>query len=103
MTKLKLKIMKKLALIVICTSCFYLAKAVPFKLVNTGITKIYLEIPGVMNPNLSPLSYSGVGLEVGQKIFYYRKGTQYTLLTVDEGLTGQSVNVRKLIRKQRKN
>ena len=39
-----------------------------------------------MNPNLSPLSDSGVTLEVGQKVFYFpsgKKGKKELLFEVD--------------------
>ena len=39
-----------------------------------------------MNPNLSPLSDSGVDLEVGQKVFYFpngKKGKKELLFEVD--------------------
>jgi hypothetical protein len=92
--------MKKIALILLCLGLFSTIEAVPFKLVNTGFKSIYLEIPGVMNPNLSPLSRSGVGLAIGQKIYYYRKGQRFTLLTVDESIRNENINVRKLIKQQ---
>jgi len=41
---------------------------------NGSLKSIPLQIPGVMNPNLSPLSDSGVTLEVGQKVFYFPNG-----------------------------
>lgn len=40
-----------------------------------------------MNPNLSPISDSGVTLEVGQKVFYYpngKKGKKELLFEVDD-------------------
>lgn len=42
---------------------------IPLKLVNGSAQSIPLIIPGVMNPNLSPFSKSGVELKVGQRIF----------------------------------
>lgn len=41
---------------------------------NGSLKSIPLQIPGVMNPNLSPLSDSGVDLEVGQKVYYFPNG-----------------------------
>lgn len=93
--------MKKLMLLFLLSMGIATAKAVPFMLYNSGLSSIALEIPGVMNPNLSPLSVSGVGLGVGQKIYYYHQGQRVTLLEVDESLRNQKVNVRKLIMKQK--
>ena len=72
--------------------------AVPFKLVNKKLRSIKLEIPGVMNPNLSPLSYSGVDLKVGQKIYFYYRGKRIELLEVKDSLKGQKINVAKRIK-----
>lgn len=41
---------------------------------NGSLKSIPLVIPGVMNPNLSPLSNSGVELEYGQEVFYFQNG-----------------------------
>lgn len=41
---------------------------------NGSLKSIPLNIPGVMNPNLFPISDSGVTLEVGQKVFYFPNG-----------------------------
>ncbi len=40
-----------------------------------------------MNPNLSPISDSGVTLEVGQKVFYFpngKKGKKELLFEIDD-------------------
>ena len=50
------------------------AQAIPMTFHNGSLKSIPLHIPGVMNPNLSPLSDSGVTLEVGQKVFYFPNG-----------------------------
>ena len=53
---------------------------------NGSLKSIPLNIPGVMNPNLSPRSDSGVTLEVGQKVFYFpngKKGKKELLFEVD--------------------
>jgi hypothetical protein len=53
---------------------------------NGSLKSIPLHIPGVMNPNLSPLSDSGVTLEQGQKVFYFpsgKKGKKELLFEVD--------------------
>lgn len=54
---------------------------------NGSLKSIPLNIPGIMNPNLSPISDSGVTLEVGQKVFYYpngKKGKKELLFEVDD-------------------
>ena len=56
---------------------------IPLTLVNSSNTPIPLIIPGVMNPNLSPQSRSGVALELGQKIFYKKGLKKILLLQVD--------------------
>ena len=71
--------------------------SVAFNLINSGLTSIALEIPGVMTPNLSPKSRSGVRLDYGQEILF--KGR--VLLTVGPGLKpGTDLDVRALIRTQ---
>jgi hypothetical protein len=84
------------------------AHAVPFLLQNKSSHKISLVIPGVMNPNLSPISNSSVDLAVGQQIFFYHgnkkngKGKQYLLLEVSEELRDQKLDVSKLIQLRKK-
>ncbi len=41
---------------------------------NGSLKSIPLVIPGVMNPNLNPLSNSGVELAYGQEVFYFING-----------------------------
>ena len=41
---------------------------------NGSFVSIYLNIPGVMNPNLSPKSNSGVSFDVGQVVYFFPKG-----------------------------
>jgi hypothetical protein len=50
------------------------AQYVPMTFHNGSMKSIFLEIPGVMNPNLNPMSDSGVSLKIGQKVFFYPKG-----------------------------
>ncbi len=75
---------------------------VDFTLRNTTAKSIPLKIPGVMNPNLSPFSNSGVGLKIGQKIFFTNKGKKTLLLSVTEDLADQTLDVAKLIRERKK-
>jgi hypothetical protein len=76
--------------------------AVPFTLRNNTPFNIPLNIPGVMNPNLSPMSNSGVDLAVGQKIFFFVKKKKYLLLEVTEALKDKKLDVGDLIALRRK-
>jgi hypothetical protein len=71
--------------------------AVPFTLRNDSLASIPLDIPGVKNPNLSPMSSGGVDLAVGQKAFFYVKKKKYLLLEVTDALKDQKLDVGKLI------
>ncbi len=75
---------------------------VPFTLRNNSGKSIFLKIPGVMNPNLSPMSNSGVDLAVGQKIFFFHKGKKYLLLEVDKSFEGKTIKVNELIKERKK-
>ena len=62
------------------------SQTIPMTFHNGSLKSIPLNIPGVMNPNLSPISDSGVTLEVGQKVFYFpngKKGKKELLFEVD--------------------
>lgn len=75
---------------------------VDFVLVNSSLKSIPLIIPGVMNPNLSPKSNSGVNLRIGQEIYFREKGRKYLLFVVNESiLKGEKVDVPDLIRKRK--
>jgi len=63
------------------------SQTIPMTFHNGSLKSIPLNIPGVMNPNLSPISDSGVTLEVGQKVFYFpngKKGKKELLFEVDD-------------------
>ena len=77
-------------------------KGVSFTLANRSLKSIPLHIPGVMNPNLSPMSNSGVSLAVGQEIFFYEGRKKVLLLTVTEDLQDQTLIVNDLIRERQK-
>ena len=72
---------------------------IQFTLHNSSLKSIPLVIPNVMNPNLSPMSNSGVALKVGQKV-YLKKGVGKVLLfTVDNGIqAGDKIDVAKLLK-----
>jgi hypothetical protein len=57
-----------------------------FTLRNETLRSIPLIIPGVMNPNLSPQSNSGVRLKVGQEIKYKKGGRAHLILVVDDSI-----------------
>lgn len=78
------------------------AQNISFTLRNGSAKSIPLKIPGVMNPNLSPMSNSGVTLKVGQKIFFKHKGKKYLLLKVSKEEKGKTLFVNKLIRQRKK-
>lgn len=71
---------------------------VSFTLANRGLRSIPLRIPGVMNPNLSPMSNSGVCLEPGQRIYLQRKGKDRLLLEVTADLADTVLVVNRLLR-----
>jgi hypothetical protein len=71
---------------------------VSFTLANRGLRAIPLRIPGVMNPNLSPMSNSGVCLEPGQRIYLQREGKDRLLLEVTADLADSVLVVNRLLR-----
>jgi hypothetical protein len=50
------------------------AQNIPMTFHNGSFKSIPLIIPGIMNPNLSPKSNSGVSLDVGQKVYFFPNG-----------------------------
>ena len=54
-----------------------------------------------MNPNLSPMSNSGVDLQVGQKIFFKVRGRRYLLLEVTEDLRDINLDVASLLKERK--
>lgn len=75
---------------------------ISFTLANETPASIPLIIPGVMNPNLSPLSNSGVDLRPGQEIFFKHRGKRQLLLTVDDSIEeGSTIEVGKLLRQRK--
>lgn len=70
---------------------------------NGSLVSIPLIIPGVMNPNLSPLSDSGVTLSYGQKVFFKEKGKQYLLFEIDDTFKdGDRLEIQDLIKARKK-
>ncbi len=73
-------------------------ETINFTLHNSSLKSIPLVIPNVMNPNLSPVSNSGVSLEMGQKIYYRNGMSKVLILTVDENIKpGDKIDVAKLV------
>jgi len=75
-------------------------EAIPFTLHNSSQKAIPLVIPNVMNPNLSPMSNSGVALKPGQKIYYKKGLSKELLLIVDDCIhPGDKIDIARLIEK----
>ncbi len=69
-----------------------------FYLVNTTAQSLPLRIPGIMNPNLSPFSKSGVDLPIGQEIFLKTPGKDLLIFTVTDSIPkGARIDVADLI------
>ena len=67
---------------------------------NNTAQSIPLRIPGVMNPNLSPFSRSGVNLKNGQKIYLNFKGKNILILNVTDSIKhGDRIDIATLINK----
>ncbi|MCB9232049.1 MAG: hypothetical protein H6581_10320 [Bacteroidia bacterium] len=77
-------------------------KSASFTLHNKTLKSIPLIIPGVMNPNLSPMSNSAVDLALGQKILFKYKGKKQVLLIVSKDLEGQTLDVAGLLKERKK-
>lgn len=74
-----------------------------FILRNNSLSSIPLIIPGVMNPNLSPMSNSRVNLDLGQELFFRYEGKKYLLFKVDERIgPGEIVDVSALLKRRKK-
>ena len=68
---------------------------VNFDLLNKSSVSIPLVIEGVMKPNLSPFSESGITCKVGTKV--WTKGRKVLLFVVTEDLDGEVLIVNQLI------
>lgn len=65
---------KSTLLLLVFAPLLALAQNIPMTFHNGSFFSIYLSIPGVMNPNLSPKSNSGVSLDAGQIVYFFPKG-----------------------------
>lgn len=91
--------MKMPALLAICFAAISgQAAAVDLTFRNNSLKSIPLEIPGVMNPNLSPLSNSGVDLEKGQKIYFKYQGKRTLLLEITNQKDGDIILIDEVIK-----
>jgi len=71
-----------------------------FYLENNTAQRIPLRIPGIMNPNLSPFSRSGVDLKNGQKIYLDFNGKRILILEVTDSIKhGDRIDIATLINK----
>jgi len=78
-------------------------KVAKFTLRNNSPKSIPLIIPTVMNPNLSPMSNSGVTLRMGQKVYFKAKGKKRVLLVVDDSIAdGDILEVSALLAQRKK-
>jgi hypothetical protein len=64
---------------------------------NASARSIPLQIPGVMNPNLSANSNSGVELEGGQEVFFTYRGRKTLLLRICNEKAGDTILVNEVI------
>lgn len=82
------------------------AQNIHFTFHNGSLKSIPLVIPSVMNPNLNPLSNSGISLNVGQKVYFYPSGTskkRELLFTVDDSFQqDQILEIDAMIEKRKK-
>jgi hypothetical protein len=76
------------------------ANAVDLNFENRSSVSIPLQIPSVMNPNLSPNSKSGVTLREGQEVFFNYQGKKTLLLKVENEKDGEVVVIDQLIAKR---
>ena len=87
------------------TSSLY-SQNIHFTFHNGSLKSIPLVIPSVMNPNLSPMSNSGISLDVGQKVYFYPSGKskkREVLFTVDESFKqDQILEIDAMIEKRKK-
>ncbi len=95
--------MKTLALILLFSVGLNLGtESITLSLRNSSPNSIPLVIPGVMNPNLSPFSKSGVNLKVGQKVYFKKGRKKHLLFVASEQQDGATIFVNKLIKKRKR-
>lgn len=76
---------------------------VTFTMRNSSAKSIPLMIPGVMNPNLTAFSNSGVNLKIGQEVLFRYKGkTEILMIVSDEIKSGDKLDVAEIIKNRKK-
>jgi hypothetical protein len=99
--------MKKIlfTLLIVLINSSLKAQNIPMTFHNGSYKSIALIIPGVMNPNLNPKSYSGVSLDVGQNVYFFldkKKKKKEILFTVDNSFQKDTIlEIDQLIEKRR--
>jgi hypothetical protein len=85
---------------------FTAQKSINFTFHNGSLKSIPLVIPTVMNPNLSPMSNSGVTLDLGQVVYYFpngKKRKKEVLFVVDDtSKDGDVLQIDQLIKAKQK-
>ena len=93
-------------ILLIQSTSLLFAQNIHFTFHNGSLKSIPLVIPSVMNPNLNPLSNSGISLNVGQKVYFYPSGTskkRELLFTVDDSFQqDQILEIDAMIEKRKK-
>ncbi len=85
---------------------FTAQKSINFTFYNGSLKSIPLVIPSVMNPNLSPMSNSGITLDLGQVVYYFpngKKRKKEVLFVVDDTFKdGDVLQIDQLIKAKQK-
>jgi hypothetical protein len=85
---------------------FIAQKSVNFTFHNGSLKSIPLVIPTVMNPNLSPMSNSGITLDMGQVVYFFpngNKGKKEVLFVVSDTFKdGDVLEIDQLIAEKKK-
>lgn len=92
-----------IVLVIQCNDSF--AQNINFTFHNGSLKSIPLFIPSVMNPNLNPLSTSGISLAIGQSVYFYpdeNSKKRALLFTVDQTFVqNQVLEIDQLIEKRK--
>ena len=91
-------------LFIVLLTTIFSQKSVKLTFHNGSLKSIPLVIPGVMNPNLNPLSNSGVELEYGQEVFYFENGDKrkkaLLFIVGDQFKDGEILEIDELIKEK---
>ena len=81
-------------------------KSINFTFHNGSLQSIPLVIPSVMNPNLSPMSNSGISLDIGQVVYYFPDGPkskkEVLFVVTEDYQNGQVLEINELITEKKK-